>query len=173
MIGGLYGHGALVNDASAYAHCDCHGRRGIPLHLVFSVLVSYLRRETLLSWLSHNSSCDGYLQRRLFQATQPTVTVSIQSSGKRPLTCGHVVQADPGVIDKLAYYLWFAEYAYEAGTEPNLKKVLASRGKLFRCVSASCAAILHSLDTSCNTSLRNARRGGGGGGGGGGFGRHS
>ncbi|KAL3160591.1 hypothetical protein ABBQ32_010523 [Trebouxia sp. C0010 RCD-2024] len=36
-------------------------------------------------------------------------------------------QADSALVDKLAYYLWFAEYAYEAGTEPNLKKVLASR----------------------------------------------
>ncbi|DBA89266.1 hypothetical protein WJX77_010917 [Trebouxia sp. C0004] len=36
-------------------------------------------------------------------------------------------QADPDLVDKLAYYLWFAEYAYEAGTEPNLKKVLQSR----------------------------------------------
>ena len=32
-------------------------------------------------------------------------------------------------MDKLAFYLWFAEYAYEAGTEPNLKKVLQTRGE--------------------------------------------
>lgn len=48
------------------------------------------------------------------------------------------MQADPALIDKLAFYLWFAEYAYEAGTEPNLKKVLASRGKPSECcLSAS------------------------------------
>ena len=64
------------------------------------------------------------------------------------------MQADPEVIDKLAYYLWFAEYAYEAGTEPNLKKVLASRGKLFPYVSVSCADVMHVLDTP-------ARAGGG------------
>ena len=34
------------------------------------------------------------------------------------------------LVDKLAYYLWFAEYAYEAGTEPNLKEVLTTRGAL-------------------------------------------
>lgn len=48
----------------------------------------------------------------------------------RGLRCGCDVQAAPDLVDKLAYYLWFAEYAYEAGTEPNLKKVLTSRGKI-------------------------------------------
>lgn len=34
----------------------------------------------------------------------------------------------PELVQKLASYLWFAEYSYEAGTEPNLKKVLTQRG---------------------------------------------
>ena len=38
------------------------------------------------------------------------------------------VQVATDLVDKLAYYLWFAEYAYEAGTEPNLKEVLTTRG---------------------------------------------
>lgn len=37
-------------------------------------------------------------------------------------------QVATDLVDKLAYYLWFAEYAYEAGTEPNLKEVLTTRG---------------------------------------------
>lgn len=36
---------------------------------------------------------------------------------------------DSELVDKLAFYLWFAEYAYEARTEPNLKKVLQTRGE--------------------------------------------
>ena len=39
------------------------------------------------------------------------------------------LQVDSELVEKLAYYLWFAEYAYEAGTEPNLKEVLMSRGE--------------------------------------------
>ena len=69
------------------------------------------------------------------------------------------MQADPEVIDRLAYYLWFAEYAYEAGTEPNLKKVLMSRGKLHSCVSVCCADVMHILDTLCSKSLWKARKG--------------
>lgn len=65
------------------------------------------------------------------------------------------MQADPEDIDKLAYYLWFAEYAYEAGTEPKLKKVLTSRGKLLSAVSVSYADIMRA-QTFC-------RRGGQGG----------
>ena len=38
------------------------------------------------------------------------------------------MQVKPALVKELAYYLWFAEYAYEAGTEPNLQKVLQSRG---------------------------------------------
>jgi len=45
------------------------------------------------------------------------------------------LQVETDLVDKLAYYLWFAEYAYEAGTEPNLKKVLQSRGGAV-CLSA-------------------------------------
>lgn len=94
-------------------------------------------------WRSHNAFCEEYWQRHLFQVRH-SQQGQCQSgvSGERPLTCGHVVQADPEDIDKLAYYLWFAEYAYEAGTEPNLKKVLTSRGKLFPCVCLSVSLLI-------------------------------
>ena len=49
------------------------------------------------------------------------------------------MQVSPDLIDKLAFYLWFAEYAYEAGTEPNLKKVLNSRGK----IPSACICVQH------------------------------
>ena len=37
------------------------------------------------------------------------------------------LQVKPELVQKLAFYLWFAEYSYEAGTEPNLKKILTQR----------------------------------------------
>ena len=67
------------------------------------------------------------LNASLSLSLSPSVVVDLELMA---VGCWHwCVQADPSLIDKLAYYLWFAEYAYEAGTEPNLKKVLASRGK--------------------------------------------
>ena len=61
---------------------------------------------------------------------------------------GCSVQVDADLVDKLAYYLWFAEYAYEAGTEPNLKEVLTTRGELLLfqlCMGPS----LHYSDFAC------------------------
>lgn len=63
----------------------------------------------------------------LHPAQRIVVMISPLSPGIDGIGVG--LQADSALVDKLAYYLWFAEYAYEAGTEPNLKKVLASRGK--------------------------------------------
>ena len=49
------------------------------------------------------------------------------------MLCNAAVQVKEDLIERLLYYLYLAEQAYDAATEPKLKELLSEEGRLACC----------------------------------------
>ena len=49
------------------------------------------------------------------------------------MRCNAAVQVKEDLIKRLLYYLYLAEQAYDAATEPKLKELLSEKGRLACC----------------------------------------